>query len=309
MSLMMGREERPPAAVSVWLRLKFGLVRGFLWAWARCFSLTGLYQLGQVFGTCEYLINYKRRARFRGRLREIFGEDISRREIRRHTLRFFTRTRCDKLFYLIFDKLPREKILRRIKFPGKEMVERELGREKGAYIAMSHNGAHHVAWLLCALMGYKLAGVRDRNEGASRRYIQERYAETFPELRRVRMLYSDAFPRELFRCLRDGYMLASALDVDRDRGEHLRTLPVRMFGRERRFLTGTMQIALRCGSPILQAFVVSRKNFYFRLEVVGPLVDPEHVADEPALLGEVMQRYADNIEAHVRAHPCHLSGF
>jgi lauroyl/myristoyl acyltransferase len=218
------------------------------------------------------------------------------------------RTRCDKLFYLIFDKLPREKILKRVRIPELGLVDRELKRGRGMYLAMSHNGSHHVAWLLAALMGYKAAGVRDRNEGASRRYIQERYAETFPELREMRMLYADTFPRELYRCLKEGYILASALDVTRDRGERLRRMPVMMFGKERQFLTGTLQIALRCRSPVVQAFVVSRKNFYFRVELIGPLVEPDTSVDEPEVLAEVMQRYADNIQEHVRAYPCHLSG-
>ncbi|MBI4581587.1 MAG: hypothetical protein HY718_17955, partial [Planctomycetes bacterium] len=39
-------------------RVKFMLVRGFLWGWARCFSLTGLYLFGQIFGTCEWLVNF-----------------------------------------------------------------------------------------------------------------------------------------------------------------------------------------------------------------------------------------------------------
>ena len=174
---------------------------------------------------------------------------------------------------------------------------------------MSHTGSHHVAMLLCALLGYKVVGVRDRNEGPLRRYIQERYAATFPEYREIRLFYADSFPRDLYRCLREGYMLASALDVARDRGGRLRTVPVKIFGRERQFLTGTMQIALRCGSSIIQGFVISRKNFYFRLEVLPRLIDPEEASDEPAFLADVMQRYASHIEEHVLAYPCHLSGF
>ena len=68
-----------------------------------------------------------------------------------------------------------------------------------------------------------------------------------------------------------------------------------------------MQIALRCGAPILQGFVVSRKNFYFRLIVKGPLVDPEVEADEPAIVQEAMQKYADNIAEHIAMYPCHIS--
>src|SRR4029079_4340923 len=104
-----------------------------------------------------------------------------------------------------------------------------------------------------------------------------------------------------------GYILATALDIGRERGAHLKRAPVTMFGQEHKFLTGTMQIALRCGAPIMQGFVVSRKNFCFRLILKGPLVDPASEQDTPETLQRAMQTYADNIADHIREHPDHIS--
>ena len=300
---------RPPT-ISVWTQAKFVLVRGFLYGWSKCFSLTGLYLFGKVFGTCEWAINYKRRRRFREHMERVFGDHLDRLDpaLRRAACRHhFARTRCDKLFYLIFDKLPKEKILRRIKFHHRERFDEALARGKGVYVCMSHDGSHHVLILLMALMGYRVAGVRDRNEGALRRYVQHKYEESFPEFKDIRMFFADTYPRQIYRGFRDGFIVGSALDVGRDRGAHLRTAPVTLFDREREFLTGTMQIALRCGAPILQGFVVSRKNFYFHLIPRGPLVDPATQRDEPAILAEAMQRYADNIADHLSQYPDHIS--
>ncbi|HPU33295.1 MAG TPA: hypothetical protein PK184_11410 [Phycisphaerae bacterium] len=305
-----GTEDPSPPPLGLLTRLKFMFVRGFLWAWASCFSLKGLYLFGQVFGFCEWVLNYKRRRRFHEQLRKVFGATLDQKEcqaVRGACLRHFMRTRCDKLFYLIFDKLPREKILKRVKWQRKDILDEAIARNKGVYCCMSHNGSHHVLLLLMALMGYKVAGVRDRNEGPLRRYVQERYDETFPEFRDIRMFFADTYPRALYRCFEEGYVLGTALDVGRDRGAHLRTVTVKMFGEEKKFLTGTMQIALRCGAPILQGFVVSRKNFYFRLIVKGPLVNPDVEADEPAIIQEAMQKYADNIAEHIAMYPCHIS--
>jgi lauroyl/myristoyl acyltransferase len=302
------RSVEETADVSAWTRLKFMLVRGFLWGWARCFSLRGLYLFGQFFGTCEWLINYKRRRRFYESLGAVLAQELRRDPgYRRACRRHFTRIRCDKLFYLIFDKLPREKILHRIRFHERKLLDEMVAKNKGVYVAISHCGSHHVLGLLTALMGYKGAAVRDKNEGALRRYVQEKYEQTFPEIRDIRLFFSDTYPRDLYRCFHDGYILATALDVGRDRGAHLRTATVKMFGQEREFLTGTMQIALRCGAPIMQGFVVSRKNFYFRLILLGPLVDPETAQDNAETLRTAMQRYADNIADHIRHHPCHIS--
>jgi len=287
--------------------LKYMIVRGFLWGWAKCFSLKGLYLFGQFFGLCEWLINYKRRQRFRQRLTHIFGLSAPRAEMRRACLHHFTRTRCDKLFYLIFDKLPREKILKRVRFHNRHNLDEALARHCGAYVCMSHVGSHHVCILLMALLGYRVAGVRDRKEAASRRYVQGKYEETFPEFRDIRMLYADTYPRDIYRTFQQGYVLGSALDVGRQRGEHLRTTTVTMFDQQREFLTGPMQIALRCKAPIFQGFVVSKKNFYFHLYANGPLVDPDDARSEDEVLAETMQLYADNIANHVRQYPCHIS--
>jgi lauroyl/myristoyl acyltransferase len=290
-------------------RAKFALVRGFLWAWARTFSLRGLYLFGRFFGTLEYLINFKRRARYRRELHRAFPEGLERKREKRIIRSYFRRTRCDKLYYLIFDRLPRRKILRRIRFPGRETLDRALERDNGVCILLSHHGSHHVAAVLMALLGYKCAGVRDRNESALRRYMQDKYAETFPEFRAIRVLYADTFPRDIFRCFQENRVVGAALDVGRQRGQTLKSCPVRIFGETREFLTGTVQIALRCNATIAQGFVVSRPNFYFRLIVNPPL----HVPDEndprshDELIPEIMQKYADGIEAHVREHPDHLS--
>lgn len=298
---------REPRDLGLITRAKFALVRAFLWGWARLFSLRGLYLFGRFFGTCEWLINYRRRRRFRRRLLEIFGPDLPPARTRTITRNYFMRTRCDKLFYLIFDKLPRHKILNRVRFHGEDVLRQALARGRGAYVALSHYGSHHVAGLLMALMGYKVAGVRDPNEGAARRYIHQRYAATFPEYRSMRIFYSDTFPRQLYRAFEQGCVVGSALDIERDRGSHLKTMPVRIFGRQREFLTGTMQIALRVGAPILQGFVISRRNFYFRLVVIPLLMDPPGGMPDDELLRAIMQRYAENIEAHVREYPDHIS--
>jgi len=297
------------ASLRLLTRLKFALARGFLLALAWLVGLRGLYLFGQAFGTCEWLINYRLRRRVRERLRYLLGERISDKDLSRAVHRFFMRVRCDKIIYLIFDRLPREKVLERIHFEGRQYVDEALQRGKGCYVMMSHHGAHHVAALLMALMGYNVAGVRDRKESALRKYAQAKYAQTFPEFSRLRMFYADAFPRSLYRCFRENFVVGSALDVNRDRGKHLRTVDVTLFGRPHRFLTGTLHIALRCGATILQGFVISCKDFHFRLVVTPPLIDPDEAVDSAETVRTIMQRYASGIERHVQAYPCHISKF
>ncbi|MCG3125831.1 MAG: Lipid A biosynthesis lauroyltransferase [Phycisphaerae bacterium] len=289
--------------------LKFEVARWFLLGLARLLGLRGLYLFGRFFGSVEYAINFRRRQRYMQSLQRVFPEGISVARQKRITRGYFARTRCDKIFYLICDRLPREKVMRRVRFHGRQYLDDALARQRGVYVMLSHNGSHHVAGLLMALLGYKVAGIRDRNEGAIRQYVQQKYAETFPEFAAVKVLFADAFPREIFRCFQENRVLGSALDVGRIRGMALKTCGVQFFGQRREFLTGTLQIALRCRAAIVQGFVVSRPNFYFRLIVKPPLLvpDDDRAYETDECVAELMQRYADGIEAHIKEYPDHLS--
>lgn len=299
-------DDRPIHPITI---ARIQIVRAFLVLWMRCFSLKGLHMLGRFFGTCEYLCDYNRRRRVHKKLIEIFKEKATpawRRVVTRH---YFMRIRCDKMFYTIMDRIPRDKLLNRIKFVRREHIDDALAQGNGLYIALCHFGSHHVAGLVMALLGYKLIGVRDPKESPVRRYIAQKYRETFPEVAAMKYFYSDTFPRELFRSFKDNYIVASLLDVAQRRGEQHKMHPVTIFGETREFLTGPLKIALRSKAPILQGFVVSRRDFYYRLVISDTLWDPETVelvADEETVVSECLQRYANNVETHAREHPDHL---
>jgi len=278
-----------------------------LWVLAKLLTLDGLYRCGRFFGTLEWCIHYKRRRVFARCLVHIFGAELTAASRRRQTLAHFRLSRCDKIFYLIMDLLPRDTVLARFHIDNRELLERGVARGKGVYITLSHHGAHHITGLCLALLGYRVAGVRDRKEGSIRRFIQEKYDRKYPEFRKIRFIFSDAYPRDIYRCLNENYVLGSALDVHRSREAHQKTATVTVFGEERKFLTGTVQIALRCGATILQGFVISEPGFHYRFQLLGPLVEPGRSDETPHVLVDVMQAYAENVEAYAQRHPAHIT--
>jgi lauroyl/myristoyl acyltransferase len=303
--------ERPVAGerpIPVVVRARIAFVRFFLITYARALGLSGLYRLGRFFGFLEYLCDYKRRRRATRKLVELFGDELPPAVRRRHVIRYFMRLRCDKMFYTIMDRIPRAKLLNRIKLKNREFIDGPLAGGNGLYVALSHYGAHHVAGLMMALLGYKLAGVRDARESHVRRYIQDKYRQTFPEVAAIKILMATSFPRQILRHFKEGNLVASLLDVDRRRGETTRMQTVQFFGKQREFLTGPVQIALRCGAPMIQGFIVSRPNFYYQLIPSPPLIDPADAAqlDEDEVLRRVMDRYALGVEQFVRRHPDHI---
>ncbi|MCG3136307.1 MAG: hypothetical protein HJJLKODD_00134 [Phycisphaerae bacterium] len=295
----------PPLSAGV--RFKFALVRGLLFLIARLFSLSGLYYFGQLFGTCEWLINFKRRRRYHQHMSHFWGPEYSSRPWPGACRRYFMRTRCDRFYYLIFDLLPKDKIIRRIRFPNRPQFDAALQRGKGIYVAVSHFGSQHVAGLLMSFMGYNAAGVRDPHEGALRRYIQQKFSDRFAEVRQAKIFYADSFPRELYRWFQDNNILSSALDVNRERAPHLKRVTVQFGNHQAEFLTGTLQIALRCQAAIYQGFAISRPRFIYELAVFPLVENPDQSMDNPESLQTIMQRYANMNEQFLRDYPDHVT--
>jgi lauroyl/myristoyl acyltransferase len=293
--------------LGAWDRLSLGAVRCFLVALMRVISLPGLYQVGCVFGTLEWLINFKRRRRFYVVLSAVLGRRPTRRERIRHARAHFTQSRCDKIFYMIFDRLSSDRAAALFSITRREVFDEAVDRGKGVCLAVSHYGPQHVFALFLALFGYKIVGVRDRKESALRRYIQDRIDRFCPACGRAPFLYADSFPREIYRLFRKGFVVGSAMDVHRVRQLHQKTETVEVFGQRREFLSGPMHIAVRSGAAVVQAFLIAEKNFRYRMDVVGLLIDPDAVADESETVAAAMQTYATNVEAQLRRNPATVS--
>ncbi|MCB9851991.1 MAG: lysophospholipid acyltransferase family protein [Phycisphaerales bacterium] len=286
------------------LRIRF--VRFLLVAVQRCLTLTGLYMLGCAFALGEYIVDFRRRRRVHRKLSDYFKNDATPKFRRRYAIRYFMRVRCDKMFYTIMDRIPRTKIENRIELTGIQNIDDGLEQGRGVYVALCHFGSHHIAGLLMALLGYELAGVRDGKESAVRRYIQNRYTETFPEIRRMKMFAANSFPRGIYRHLQQNKIVASLLDADRKRGQRTKTESVRLFGEERDVLVGPLQIAIRCNAVILQGFIVSKPYYRYEVVVTPPLIDRQPDADEPAVIREIVKQYAAGVEDFARNNPDHL---
>jgi len=293
--------------LSTWQRVSFSTTHAMVRGLLALLGLRGMYRLGRAFGTMEWLINYKRRQRFRRALEVVSDPNAPPSDSRGITRTHFMQTRCDKLFYLMFDCIPRERAMSLFTTTNREWLDTGLADGHGVYVALSHHGAHHVAAMFMALHGYKVAGVRDRHEGGIRRYVQDRFDRRYPEFNRMRVLYADSYPRDVFRCLQDGYVLGSAMDISRIRNEHQKTVELTMFGETRPFLTGPLKVAVRCRALVVQAFIIPEPDFCYRMELVQRLIEPDHVDNEELVLDEALKTYARNIETRVRAMPALLT--
>ncbi|MCH8852158.1 MAG: lysophospholipid acyltransferase family protein [Planctomycetes bacterium] len=304
---LLSAEPPREAKLGWWEHVSLVSVRFVAKALLACVSLRGLYRFARAFGTLEWLLDYRRRRRFARALSEVLGETPTAKERRRATREFFMQSRCDKLFYLVFDCIKADQGRALFSISNRRLLDEAVARGRGVYVAMSHHGALHIVAMLLTLQGYKAALVRDGREAALRRYVQNRLESSYPELGAMRVIFADQYPRPIYRCFRDGYMLGSALDVSRVRHSSQKMEWVEIFGKKRPFLTGPMRIALRCGAPVLQGFVVPESDFRYRLEIVEMLVDSNEISDEGDAVARAIPVYAANVERHVRAWPSLLT--
>lgn len=320
----------PSAALSRWETCSFEVTRGCLYLLARVISLTGLYQVGRAFGVAEWLIDYHRRRRVTRQVTRLIEPGASPTAIRQAVRRHFVRLRCDKMFYLIMDRLPRKRLLRRLTIANRDVLDSALARGRGVYLALSHLGSLYVTIGILVEFGYRVSGIRATKFGAVWRFVQTKLEQK--NRPRIEYFYSNTFPRPIYRRLNDNYIVASLADVHVIKDGRQRTVEVDLFDERRAILAGPFQIAMRCGSPIVQAMVRAMPNFRYEIELM-PLVpdasavrtrDPSTAmaadlpprADSPdtrALssdaLAETIRQYAANVERFGRRHPCHLSRY
>lgn len=293
-------------AVGRWAQLSFNVVHGCVAVLLRVLTIRGLYLFARGFGTLEWLINYKRRRRFGVALARVLESPPTNAERRRATREHFCQSRCDKLFYLVMDCIPREQAVSLFSIENQHLLDDALARGRGVYVALSHNGPHHTAGNLFALTGYKITGVRDRREGGIRRFVQDRLDRKYPEFRRMQLLFADSFPRDIYRCFQEGYVLASAIDVSPKRSATLRAVEVDTPAGKRSFLTGPLHIAIRCGAPVIQGFAVPYPWFRYGLKLVEVLIDPDDVGERGEIddaVKRAVEKYAANLERHIRNAP------
>lgn len=295
--------------LSAWEWFSFNAAHAAAAGLLKLLGIRGLYRFARAFGTLEWLINYGRRRRFAKALARVFREPLPAGRRRAITRENFCQTRCDKIFYLVFDVIPRERALALLSIGNRRLLEDAISHSggRGVYVPMSHHGSIHIAGLLMALSGYKVAGVRERSESGLRRYVQDRLDRKHPDFQRAKIIYADAYPRDIFRCLQEGYLLASLMDVARKYHPNQRTETVEVFGEQREFLSGPLRVAFRSKVPVVQAFVIPERDFCYRLEFVADLFGDNPGSDEDAAVSTAMLAYAANVERVVRDTPSLLS--
>lgn len=263
--------------------------------------------MARAWGTVDWLFDYKRRRRFVTTLRRILQREPTPRERRRETRKHFAQSRCDKVFYLALSTLHPDKWRRFFTIENRELLDEALSHAQGCYLTFGHYGPMQLFVQLLSGAGYPIVAIREKHESSLRRFAQDRIRKRYPDHKPTSWVFSQGSPRDLYRWLRAGGLMISAMDVmpwhDTQESEE-----VTIFGERRPFISGPIRVATKCRSPILMGFITPGKNFKYRINIVGALYDPTANPDTPPNPAELLQTYADHLERHLVASPSLNSG-
>lgn len=149
-----------------------------------------------------------------------------------------------------------ERLKNRFEIKGIENLDAALAKGRGVVIATAHLGSWELAGALLSRMGYRIATVAGQQFNAllSRFVIQSKTKSGI-------MVFSAQKILSIFRELRRGAVVVLHIDGDQFFGG----VPVRFFNREVMMPRGPAALALACGSPLLCAVSIRRKN---RIEII-----------------------------------------
>lgn len=184
-------------------------------------------------------------------------------------------------------KLSDEFIKKHIELRGREHLDKELSRGKGAILASAHFGNWEMGGMTLARMGYPIWGIAVRHK-------DERIDKIFQRRRDqngLKIILLGGGLKNCYRILQSNQILA--LNADRLFGEG--GVTVDFFNRRVRFPRGIARLGLATGAGIVPAFFIRNGYNRYFLEIQKPL---EGRTEE-----ELMQNFAVRLEGAIRRSP------
>lgn len=280
-----------------------GIKRTFAW-WGLVFcsliikmaSPRLLYGFAKVMARIGYYIAVKQRRIALESLRLAFGNEKNSREIKRIAKECFTfmaKSGVELMFLAVRPLLLKE----RVRFEGRENLDKALAKGKGVILLTAHFGNFPLMMTRITLEGYRLSGImrRMRDERVERLFLKERRHLG------IKIIYSQ--PRQTcvensLRTLRNNEIVCIQLDQNFGTGGMF----VDFFGKQAATATGPVVLALRTEAVILPCFILRSPNDTHRI-----IFEPEYKIKQAKTYQETVliniQELTRIIESYIRRYP------
>ena len=257
------------------------------------FSLLPLrvnFALGRLAGTVAWLMAPPYRRLVLRNLRIAFEGEKSPRELRAMAREHFATLGANLLSSVKVAAMREEEITARVKFENLETMARELSRNEGAVMVISHIGN----WELFAQLAPHLPGHRFATiyQALGNRFIDEHVKKTRARFGVVPFDRKDGFNAPI-RFLREGGLVG--ILVDQHAGDHGVWAP--LFGRLASTSPLAATLALRTGAPLVPVAIYTDGPARWRVVVSDPI---RRQTDRPE---QLTAQINEALEKQIRVSP------
>ncbi|MGH7814049.1 MAG: lysophospholipid acyltransferase family protein [Candidatus Binataceae bacterium] len=197
-----------------------------------------------------------------------------------------------------FNELSRANIENVVTYQGKEAWEEAERRSpgRGILVLTAHFGNFELLPLAHSIYGYRIAIVyrplRNPLIDAAVHSARIRYGN--------KIVPRKASGREMFRLLRQNWMLAITLDLDVRKGVF-----VDFFGLPASTSGGMARLAMATGAPVAPCVLVREGDTIHHRIVIEPLIEVVKDGNREESVRENTQRFTRTLENLIRTHPDH----
>jgi KDO2-lipid IV(A) lauroyltransferase len=252
------------------------------------------WAMGAALGQVTFSVLRLRRRVTLENLGRAFPEIHRRRELARIGARCYRNLGRGLVEFCYFPRLDRKQLAKMLRIEGLEHLRQALKRGRGAIVLSGHFGAWELLGPAFALNGFSVD-----------LFVRSQKNPLFDELMNrhrlgvgAEIIRSSRTPRAVLRSLRQNRLLVMLADQDGGRDG----IFVPFLGRLASTPRGVARFATQTGAPILMGFVVRQSSGRHRLIIEPPMEDPG-TADREQDLRQILLKYNQKLETHIRSHP------
>lgn len=274
---------------------EYGALRAFM-AVLQVLPISWGMQVAAALGVVAFWVDKRHRPIAYENLRRAFGDSMSRREIRRITLRNYIHVFRCAVDMVHLPRLYRSGTLwKNIHVRSMDWVDEVAEGGKGGIFVTGHIGNWELLGWVFAVMGYKFSSVARPLDNP----LLDAYARKVREMTGQRIVPKKGAIRKLARVLREGGHVAFLIDQDaRGKGVF-----VDFFGRKASTTPAVAALALRTGAPIITGW--SRRlggGLRYDLVMTAPIW-PKATGDRVRDISRMTAEVTARIESAVRSCP------
>lgn len=268
------------------------------------------YFLGNTVGRLDSVISGGRVARIMANLRHAFGDSRPDDELRTIATAVVRRHYVEHMEFYKFASLRPSNLSKRIRFEGKEYLDRALAEGHGAVLVHMHYGCKQFPLVALGLMGYEVAqlGYRDptaEDHSFIHRNVHLRIRMKLEDRFRVRHVHVGNSLRPAYDVVRkNGVLMITGDGIGGIRGAGPNYLPVTFLGQTMLFPPGPARIAAKTGAALLPLFCVQNPDNTYRAVIEEP-ISLQSTGDREADTLENTCRFAARFAEYVTRYPDH----